>query len=129
MNDTAMLWISWGLTGFFSAFLLIASAMPKLIQHKVAVDAMAELGWDPRYLITIGAIEAGCVILHLIPQTSVLGLVLLTALLGGAIATKLRVNSPMLGHTLFGVYVGVAMWGGLWMRSPEIRALLPLQMG
>jgi hypothetical protein len=129
MNETATLWISWGLTGFFSAFLLIASAMPKLIQHKVAVDGMTELGWDPRYLITIGIIEAGSVILHLIPQTSVLGLLLLTALLGGAIATKLRINAPMFGHVLFGVYVGMAMWGGLWLRSPEIRALLPLQWG
>jgi hypothetical protein len=129
MNEIAILWISWGLTGFFSIFLLIASAAPKLIQHKVAVDGMNELGWDPRYLITIGVIEAGCVILHLIPQTSVLGLLLLTALLGGAIATKLRANAPMFGHVLFGVYVGVAMWGGLWMRSPEIRALLPLQLG
>ena len=129
MNETAALWISWGLTGFFSVFLLAASAAPKLIRHAVATDSMRKLDWDPRHTRMIGIIEAGSVVLCLVPQTALLGLLLLTALLGGAIATQLRANQPMFSHVLFGVYVGIGMWGGLWLRSPELRGLLPLQLG
>jgi hypothetical protein len=90
---------------------------------------MGKFGWDPDLVVTIGLIEGGCVILAVIPQTAVLGLILLTGLLGGAIATQWRVKQPMFSHVLFGVYVGVAMWGGHWLRSPELRSLLPLQLG
>lgn len=129
MSDNVMIWVGWGLTGFFSAFLLLASVAPKLVRHASAVDPMGKFGWDPALVVTIGVIEGACVLLCLIPQTSVLGLILLTGLLGGAIATQWRVKQPMFSHVLFGVYVGVAMWGGLWLRSPELRSLLPLQLG
>jgi hypothetical protein len=66
-------------------------------------------------------------VLYLFPPTAVLGAVLETALLGGAIATNVRVGNPLFSHELFGVYLGVMVWGGLWLRDPRIRALLPLR--
>jgi hypothetical protein len=57
----------------------------------------------------------------------VLGAVLLTAYLGGAVATHARIGSPLFSHTLFGVYIGIVVWGGLWLRDPRIRALLPVR--
>ena len=68
----------------------------------------------------------GSTLLYAIPRTAVLGAILLTAYLGGAVATHVRVGSPLFSHTLFGVYLGVIVWGGLWLRDPRIRALLPL---
>ena len=63
----------------------------------------------------------------MIPRTSILGAVWMTDLLGGAIATQLRVGNPLFTHLLFGVYLGLFMWGGLWLRDPALRALLPLR--
>lgn len=86
---------------------------------------MAQLGWPPGYALLIGVLELSCVLLYLVPQTSVLGAVLMMALLGGAMATQLRAQNPLFGHVLFSVYVGVFMWGGLWLRNPLLRALFP----
>jgi hypothetical protein len=68
-----------------------------------------------------------CTVLYAVPQTAVLGAVLLTAYLGGAVATHVRVGSPQFSHVLFGVYLGLFVWGGLWLREPRLRALLPLR--
>jgi hypothetical protein len=68
-----------------------------------------------------------CLILYVVPRTSVLGAVLLTGYLGGAVATQLRVGSPLLSTTLFPIYVGVLVWGGLMLREDRLRALFPLR--
>jgi hypothetical protein len=65
-------------------------------------------------------------LLYAYPRTSILGAILITAYLGGAIATHVRIGSPPFSHTLFGVYLGIALWVGLWLRDPRMRALLPL---
>jgi hypothetical protein len=88
---------------------------------------MVSLGWPPEHDLFIGVIEAACVVLYLIPRTALLGAVLETALLGGAIATQVRINNPLFSHELFGVYLGLMVWGGLWLRDPRLRALLPLR--
>jgi len=62
-----------------------------------------------------------------VPRTAVLGAVILTGYMGGAIATHVRVGDPLLTHTLFGVYLGVALWAGLWLRDPRLRALMPFK--
>ena len=72
----------------------------------------------------LGAILAACVALYAWPRTSVLGAILLTGYLGGAIATHLRVGSPLFSHTLFGVYVGIVVWIGLYLRDARVRALV-----
>ena len=75
----------------------------------------------------IGAIELMGTMLYAWRRTSLLGAVWMTALLGGAIATHLHVDSPLFSHTLFGVYLGLVMWGGLWLRDPSLRGLLPIR--
>jgi hypothetical protein len=65
-------------------------------------------------------------LLYATPRTSILGAILITAYLGGAIATHVRIGSPLFSHTLFGVYLGIALWAGLWLRDPRVRALFPL---
>ena len=74
----------------------------------------------------IGLIELACLVLYLIPRTSVLGGVLMMGLLGGAMATQIRAGSPLFSHILFSVYLGLFMWGGLWFRDPRLRALFPI---
>jgi hypothetical protein len=87
---------------------------------------MQQLGWNPKHVFVIAAIELVGTLLYAIPRTSAMGAVLLTGLLGGAVATHLRIDNPLFSHTLFPLYVGFLMWGGLWLRNARVRALLPL---
>jgi DoxX-like family len=122
---TAMLWTGRTLTGIFALFMLGASVAPKLLQMPVAEETMAQLGWPAGYAFMIGIIELACVVLYLVPRTSVLGAVLTMGLLGGAMATQIRAGSPLFSHILFSIYLGLFMWGGLWLRDPRLRALFP----
>ncbi|MDK1493468.1 DoxX family protein [Sinorhizobium sp. 7-81] len=126
MNTPAMLWTGRILTGLFALFMLGASIAPKLLQMPVAEATMAELGWPAGYSFTIGLIELICLVLYLIPRTSVLGAVMMMGLLGGAMATQIRAGSPLFSHILFSVYLGLFMWGGLWLRDQRLRALFPI---
>jgi len=126
MNASAMLWTGRALTGLFALFMLGASIAPKVLGMNVAEETMAELGWPAGYAFTIGLIELACLLLYLNPRTSLLGAVLMMALLGGAMATQLRVGNPLLSHILFGSYLGLFMWGGLWLRDARLRALFPI---
>ena len=126
MNTPAMLWTGRILTGLFALFMLGASVAPKLLHLPVAEETMAQLGWPSGYAFTIGVIELACLALYLIPRTSVLGAVLMMGLLGGAMATQIRVGSPLFSHILFSLYLGLFMWGGLWLRDPRVRALFPI---
>jgi len=116
-------WVVSGLVGAFLAF----SASLKFFIQDVVRETMNGLGWPAHHDLMIGIIEAACVILYLVPRTAVLGAVLETALLGGAIATNVRVDNPLFSHELFGVYLGVLVWLGLWLRDPRVRALMPLR--
>ena len=82
---------------------------------------------DPSFYRLLGSILALCTALYAVPRTAVLGAVLLTGYLGGAIATHLNAGSPLFSNTLFGLYLGLAVWGGLWLREPRLRELLPLR--
>jgi hypothetical protein len=125
MNTPAMLWTGRILTGLFALFMLGASIAPKLLQLPVADETMTQLGWPSGYVLMIGLIELVCLVLYLIPRTSVLGAVLMMGLLGGAMATQIRAGSPLFSHILFSLYLGLFMWGGLWLRDPRLRALFP----
>jgi hypothetical protein len=122
----AMLWTGRVLTAIFALFMLGASVAPKLLQLPIAEETMAQLGWPPGYAFMIGLIELGCVVLYLIPRTSVLGGVLMMGVLGGAMATQIRAGSPLFSHILFSLYLGLFMWGGLWLRNSRFRALFPV---
>jgi hypothetical protein len=114
----------WIMTGLFALFMLGASIAPKFGGAQAAVESMQVLGWPARYLILIGSMELALVVLFVIPRTSFIGAVLMTALLGGAIASNLRAGSPLFSHTLFGVYMGVFMWTSLWLRDARLREFL-----
>ena len=115
----------WIMSALVAVFLLGASAAPKLMGSQLAADPLAVVGWPAKYMVLIGVIELACAILYIIPKTSLLGAVLLTGLLGAALAANLRVDNPLFSHTLFSVYLGVFAWAGLWLREPRIRDVFP----
>lgn len=117
------LWAGRVLSGIAVLFLTFDTAI-KLLQLPVAVEGTMALGYPESAVFTIGAIELACLIAYLIPRTSVLGAVLWTGYLGGAIATHVRAESPLFSHTLFPIYIAALLWGGLWLRDRRTRALL-----
>jgi hypothetical protein len=108
---------------------LAADATGKLIAPAAMIANSPPLGLpaNPGFYRLLGAILAACTALYAWPRTAILGAILVTGYLGGAVATHLRVGSPLLGYTLFGAYVGIAAWTGLWLRDPRLRRLLPLR--
>lgn len=125
MKASASVWVGRVLCGLFALFMLGASAAPKLMGMPIADDIMAQLGWPSGYVLPIGILEVTLTLLCLYRPTSVLASVLFMGLFGGAIATHLRAGSPLFSHTLFGAYLGLIMWGGLWLRDEKLRALFP----
>lgn len=125
-SDKRMKWAGYALTGLVTLFLVMDTTM-KLLQLDVVKTTMMELGWPADMALPLGVIMTVCTVLYVVPQTAVLGAVLLTAYLGGAVATHVRIGSPLFSHVLFGVYIGVMMWGGVWLREPRLRALFPLR--
>ena len=120
-----MLWTGRALSALFVLFMLGASVAPKLLGMDVASDTMTALGWPNGYVLMIGLIELTCTVLYIIPQTAVLGAVLMMGVLGGAMATQIRAEMPLYSNILFSLYLGLVMWGGLWLRSPALRGLFP----
>src|SRR5262245_30696492 len=114
------------LTAFVGVFLAFDAAM-KVLKLAPAVQGTTELGYPVGTVMVIGVIELVCLILYLVPRTSVLGALLLTGYLGGAIATHVRAGSPLATHTLFPIYVAMMMWGGLYLRETRLRELVPLR--
>ncbi len=117
--------LGWVLSGIYVLFMLGASISPKLLGMAVADETMTQLGWPQGYVLMIGLIELACVLLYVFPKTSVFGAVLTMGLLGGAMATQIRVGNPLFSHVLFSLYLGLFMWGGLWLRDPALRAIFP----
>lgn len=118
------------LSGFVIAF-LVFDAVIKLIPLTVVLDTYAELGWEPDAGLArcMGGLLLLCTLLYAYPRTAVLGAVLLTGYLGGAIATHLRIGNPLLSHTLFGAYLGLMAWAGLYLRDRDLRYRFPLAAG
>jgi hypothetical protein len=113
-------------TTLVAAFLIFDTVL-KVLRLEPAVRTTVELGYPAGTVLWIGLIELVCLGLYLMPRTSVLGAVLLTGYLGGAIATHVRIGSPLLGYTLFPIYVGLLVWGGLYLREARLRELVPLR--
>jgi hypothetical protein len=103
--------------------LLAFSASMKFVKAPSVVEGMTHLGWPERLTLPLGILELGCTLLYVIPQTSVLGAILLTGYLGGAMATHVRIGEPVFTH----VILGVIIWLGLFLREPRLRALTPLR--
>lgn len=124
-NATAAVWTGRVMSGLFVLFMLGASITPKFFLPQVTEPTMTQLGWPTKFTVLIGVIELVGTLLYVLPRTAVLGAVLLTGLLGGSMATQLRVENPLFSHILFSVYLGLFMWGGLWLRNSKLRALFP----
>jgi hypothetical protein len=105
---------------------LIFDGLIKLLNIEAVQKATLELGYPQSTTLAIGIIVLTCAALYAFPRTAVLGAVLVTALCGGAIASQLRIGSPMFSHVLFGFYLALVAWGGLWLRSDDVRSMLPL---
>jgi DoxX-like family len=124
MKGNTTLWVGWGLTALTTLFLLMDAGM-KVAGAQASIDATGALGFGSETTRTLGWILLVCTLLYLHPRTSVLGAVLLTGYLGGAIAVHLQHKDPLFSHVLFGLYVGVFMWTGTFFRLPTLRSVLP----
>ncbi len=122
-----MTWTGWALTVLVALFLAMDGAM-KLMDVAQVRAATLQLGWPLALDRTLGIIDLVCLVLYAFPRTAVLGAILTTGLCGGAIAAHLRLGDPLFSHVLFGVYIGVMAWGGLWLRDARLRALMPLRV-
>jgi hypothetical protein len=120
----AMLWTGRVMSGLFIAFMLFDSSI-KLILIQPVIDATRQLGLPADMSRPIGVIELVITILYAVPRTSLFGAILLMSVLGGAITTHWRLGNPLFNHILFGVYLGLLAWGGLWLRDPRVRAVMP----
>ena len=121
----ANLWVGRIVSYLPALFLLVDGAM-KLVKPAVVVDATVKLGYSESVIIPIGIILIVCTILYLIPATSVLGAILLTGYLGGAVATHVRVGEGLF-PIVFPVIFGILIWLGLYLRDDRLRALVPLR--
>ncbi len=120
-------WAGRALSGLAVLFLAV-DAGGKLIAPDLMIAHSPPLGLpaDPGLYRMIGAILAVCTALYALPRTALLGAVLLTGFLGGAVAMNVRAEMPLVTNTLFGIYLGAMVWGGLLLRDPRVRALLPV---
>ena len=116
------------LSGLVILFMLFDGAV-KLVPWPVVTESMEKIGYGSSETLArgLGVISLVCTVLYAIPPTSFVGAILLTGYLGGAMASHLRIGSPLFTHVLFGFYLGLMVWGGLWLRDGSLRTLLPLR--
>jgi DoxX-like family len=126
--SVAALWLGRILPSLAVLFLLFDGAI-KLVPLGVVTETMDRIGYGSSEALarSLGAITVVCTLLYAVPPTSFVGAILLTGYLGGAIAAHVRIGSPLFSHVLFGFYLGVMVWGGLWLRDTRLRQLLPFQ--
>jgi hypothetical protein len=127
-NSRRAVWTGRALSGLAVAFLIFDS-VGKLLQVQPVIDGTTQLGYPRDAVFGLGMILLSSVLVHLVPRTSLLGAVLLTGYLGGAVATHVRVESPLVTHVLFPMYVAALVWGGLILRDARLRAFLPWRHG
>jgi len=129
MESTASkgkLWSARIMQGIAVVFLLWDTGI-KLARESHAVEGTIQLGYPDSSVVTIGIIELICLVLYLIPRTSIFGMILMTGYLGGAVATHLRLGNPLFSHILFSVYIAILLWGGIYLRDERLRALIPFR--
>jgi len=122
------LWLGRVLSGRVILFLLFDGAI-KLVPWPVVTETMDRIGYGSSETLarSLGIITIVCTVLYAIPPTSILGAILFTGYLGGAMTSHLRIGSPLFSHILFGFYLGLMVWGGLWLRDRSLRAVMPLR--
>ena len=119
-----MWWFGFSMSALVVLFLLMDAGM-KLAAVQPVLEAGQQIGFPGVAMARkLGAVLLVCTLLYVWPRTSLLGAILVTAFLGGAVATHVRLGNPLFTHVLFGVYVGILLWGGLLLREPRLRLLL-----
>jgi hypothetical protein len=122
-NSRGLVWTGRVLSGIVVLFLAVDIAM-KILQPPVVLENSANVGFGSGTILGLGILQCILLALYLVPRTAILGAVLWTGYLGGAVATHVRLHDPWLSHTLFPVYVGVFLWAGLWPRDRRARLLI-----
>jgi hypothetical protein len=125
-TSSKMLWAGRIVSGLVVLFMLFDGTI-KVMRLAPAMEGTTRLGYSAGVVLPLGIIVLICVALYVIPRTSVLGAILMTGYLGGAVATNVRVSNPLFGYILAPVYVGVLLWLGLFLRDDRVRALIPLR--
>ena len=125
-RSRTVIWTGRTLSWLAVLFLLFDSTA-KLLQVQPVVDGTLQLGYPRDIVFTLGAILLACVAAYVIPRTSVLGALLLTGYLGGAVATHVRVENPLFSHALFPTYSAALLWGGLILSDARLRSFLPIR--
>lgn len=120
------LWAGRIMSGLCALFLAFDAVM-KLLKPPFVVQATVNLGYPESVILALGVVLLASTVLYVIPRTAVLGAILLTAYLGGAVATQVRVGNPLFSHILFPTYLAVLLWGGLFLRDERLRKLIPLR--
>ena len=121
-----MMIAGYSLSGFCALFLFMDAGM-KLMRLPIVLETTTQIGWPTSSVVPLGVVLLTSTLLYLFPRTSIFGAVLLTGYLGGAVATHLRIDSPLFSHTLFGVYIGIIVWAGLYLRDPALRSVFPFR--
>jgi len=122
----ARLWTGWILTALPALMLLMGGIMD-LMKPDFVVKTTVEMGYPEGVITGLGVVVLICVILYLIPNTAILGAVLLTGYLGGAVATHVRHGDPFFANVLAPVYFAIVVWAGVYLREPRLSALVPLR--
>jgi hypothetical protein len=121
-------WLGRVLSGLVIAFMLFDGAI-KLVPWPIVTETMDRIGYGSSETLarSLGLITIVCTVLYAIPPTSIVGAILLTGYLGGAMASHVRIGSPLFSHMLFGFYLGLMVWGGLWLRDRSVRQSIPFR--
>jgi hypothetical protein len=125
-SSKAMHRTGWGMSGLVILFMLF-DGISKLMLVPQVVEATNKIGFPEDVIRPIGIILLLCTALYAVPRTAIVGAILLTGFLGGAVASKVRLEDPLFSSVLFGVYIGLLLWGGLYFRDQRLRSLIPLR--
>jgi hypothetical protein len=126
-TSKAQLWTGRVMSGLIVLFMLFDGIVKFLTPDAPTTVLIEQLGYQVRQMPLMGVLGLICTLFYIIPRTSVFGALLLTAYFGGAISTHVRVENPLFSHILFPVYLGILMWGGLWLRNERLRELIPIR--
>ncbi len=119
-------WAGRIITGFVTAFMIFDGVI-HIMKPAPVVQGFAQLGFPIRLAVPLGIVSLTCVLLYALPRTSILGAILLTGYLGGAVAIQLPTGNSLFGEILFPVYIGIFLWGGIYLRDERLRALIPFR--
>lgn len=123
-SSTTALWAGRIISALAILFLIFDTVI-KVLKLAPAVESTTQLGYPASLVIVIGVIELVCLAVYVIPRTSIFGSILMTGYLGGAIATNLRAGTPLF-NVIFPIIIGALLWGGIYLRDAQLRALVPL---